>query len=407
MRTFLVLLLLALPLSALGESFALSDDRSVESLCARLVQNLSSEPAEKRSIRMIHFRGQSSDPRLFQLVTCLHSNAVRVEGTLVGAEEFERVVASLDGTTTGFRLSFVPEAVPPQRTERIRAWARKLFGTPNGLTFIEHIMQRQEPEGRWALKFQDSSDVFHRLAWQSVAVGAASITGSFAYAQWGQPVDIWTQGTQLLLNNAVMGTWVYLFTRYQREQMQVKKQGTHVAWDEFRPEGQQLVVRHNKVLFSGLTLAQELMISFMMVSVNAGPQNLTTSDLGNITLGALSASYAYIPAEMALSKFLDRAQEALQRNDKAEYDRQIRRYTFWMKVWWWGIYATIRNLPMLLPAVDHGHAWMVASLPLFATGTLGWYLDFKRDNPNFWQRVLGRKTSEKDCAAMLEPVVIL
>jgi hypothetical protein len=386
-----------LALFALGGPPARAE--SVDALSERIIQALKGHSPEDRVVNLVHIRGRKLDPDLKRLVILLDQAKIRVKGTLVSPDDFDQATRDLEPESSAI---LVPNSENPKKSlwRKIKDAKARLFGTPNGITFVEHFFEERDPSAkswreRFAWKYREARESFHRLAWQSAAFVGVNLNLSLAYS--GTVAPILSGGTEAMLSTGLMATWVYTVTLLQRETMSLKKQGRHVEWDEFKPEGEQLVVRHNKVLFSGLSWAQEVVIGTMMMSIFAAPENLEATDFLNIGINGAVASYSYIPAQMALAKILDQAQDALDRGDQARHDQLIKRYGMWMRIWWWGAYSIIRNLPMLMPAATHGNQWIWASLPLIAAGTVGWALDFVKDNPHALKKQAGRGS----CASLL------
>ncbi len=381
-----------------GGRSAYGSSHAVEALSERIIRDLEGRPPQDRTVSLIHIQGRKMDPRLKKLVILLDKAKVKVEGTLVSPQDFDRATKDLQPQSA--LIGGQPQAQKNSLWSRIQEAKARIFGTPNGITFVEHFFDERDPKARawrerFSWKYREARDTFHRLAWQSAAFVGLNLNLSLAYS--GTVAPILSGGPEALVSTALMTGWVYTVTALQRESLSFKKQGRHVEWDEFKPEGEQLVVRHNKILFSGLSWAQELVIGTMMMSVFANPENLESEDFLNIGLNGAVASYSYIPAQMALAKILDRAQEALERGDQARHDQLIKRYGIWMRVWWWGIYSIMRNLPMIMPVATHGNQWIWASLPLVTVGTVGWAMDFAKDNPN----LLRKRSARGYCESLL------
>lgn len=331
----------------------------------RLTDRLAAERGVHVSI--LHLAGAHPSPALETLMQSLDARGIPVEGNLVGPEDFDAAVAAVDAAEPAALVE--PPTDPPTPPRRsfasLRAWARRVFGLPYGLTLVGIWVDR-DAEGHRALRFPLSS----RLSRLGVYLSGGAV-GSLvaAFALEGRPLD-----ARLLAGAAVTAAITFTATLFLRELSMFRLQGRAVvdvpATEGPSATGPPLVVRRNLPWFVTATFLQQLAVSTAILLAITPVETMGAVIPVSAPLNAGLTTFASLVLDRFTARLALEHEDACRVHDDARAAHAAHRVGWVVLIWGNIILPAVRMLHLAIQQDAMRWETWLSTAPFLLAGTL-------------------------------------
>jgi hypothetical protein len=331
-----------------------------------------------------HLKGERQSPYLQELLLKLNQSGVAVMGREITAEDLETQVQA----TEDFLIP-AQSASPNGFTfrDRFKELKTTLFGTPLGITFLEHFW-RKKADGQWSR----TAPANPALKMNGTLNGAVAVGWYYATAVVAPHL---LKGTSLIpsptfaIASAIVFSWVRFFWDYAIETATFKTQAKKVEFGEHA-----ISFKNSRRFYTLVTLGQGVILNSILLMAVVGVHNLSAPIAANALLNAVLSTFAFSPMEKWFSeenlkaKALKEQAASLSDEDAraellAQSQEVSRRATRAFNTYMMVFLPMMKNSQLFLSRLVPGWGAFAAMVPLLTTGAFGFGVDIRTNSPDF------------------------